>query len=264
MPIAQLRPHMRTVLLALSFLAVLARSQVAGAECPSFTVTSAAQICPPEAVTCVVSQTFCIADNSILDFGNSELDFAHGGQFALPVDGSVTIRAGNVNLMAVGGPCAILGPGADVSIDSTGDVTVGRVGSTFACIDVSGDPGGSIAIDALEDTINIQGVLDTHETGVSDIQNDGVSLSARQVTVDSRAEIDVSGTTVSSGGEVNIDATATITIRGTIQGNGNDNGGVALTSSEGDIDTTDAIFQLQGQGGGPAGPLSIDAGGTAI
>ena len=112
----------------------------------------------------MIDRSYCIGSGSILDFGTRGVDFERLGQFDIQAGGFATIKAGSINLMAVGGSCAITGTGADVSLDSSGAVTVGRSGTTFACIDVRGDPAGSIDISA-DGTISIQGVLNAQSTG---------------------------------------------------------------------------------------------------
>src|SRR5262249_41261524 len=111
--------------------------------------------------------------------------------------------------------------------------------------------------------ISIQGMLNTHQTGTQSLGGD-VTLTGLQVTLDAHGEIDVSGSTINSAASVDIFAVAQITIQGTIHGKGTDGSDVSLNSEDGSIDTTDGVFELQGQGGGFGGSLSLDAGTSAI
>ena len=91
-----------------------------------------------------------------------------------------------------------------------------------------------------------------------------MTLDGLQVTLDSLGEIDVSGSTINDAGSVDVFAVAQITINGTIHGKGTEGAEVNLTSDEGSIDTTDAVLELNGQGGGFGGALSFDATTNAI
>ena len=247
---------MRTPVVALLALATLARSALAA--CPANPASTAAQICPGDGM-CVVTQSFCIAANSTLDFGARDLVFEHHGQFE--ADGFVAIKAAKVNLMAVGGECAIVGSGTNVFIDASGDVTVGRDGNTTACIDVEGSDAGSIDITA-QGAILVQGLLDAHASD-DNAFGGSVSLAGLQVTVDSKAQIDVRGGQFLDAGTVDVDGTAHVTFRGAIQGKGNSGSDVTLTS-EGDVDTTGSTLDLQGLNGGASGGLTIDSLGSVI
>jgi len=256
---------MRTSLLALlSLAALLVRVQPAAAVgcATQAPINSAAQVNCGAGPTCSIRQSYCIASGSILDFGTRGLDFERLGQFDIQAGGLATIKAGSIDLMAVGGACAITGAGADVSLRSSGTVTVGWSGGTSACIDVRGDPAGSVDISAIG-SINIQGSLNTHSTGEQAFGS-GVTLDGLQVTVDTHGEIDVSGSTINDAGGVDIFAVAQITLKGTIHGNGTEGADVSLISDEGGIDTTDGVFELQGQGGGFGGSLSLDAATNAV
>src|SRR5262249_21598657 len=149
----------------------------------------------------------------------------------------------------------------ETEIATTGDVVIGRSGNNAGCIDVSGDPGGSITIEA-GGSINLQGKLDAHSTSAVSFAGD-VTLTGLQITTDPKAVIDVRGGNQGISGTVSMDTTAGMTLHGTISGRANSAAEVDLTAKGGNVDVTAATFDLPGSGlEGFGGTVSFDATGN--
>ena len=194
---------------------------LAGTAGSAFAVSTAAELCGPNADPCTINRSLKAADNSTFDLGNRALVFESGGRLELdPPTGAMTIIAKSLKLKA---NSRLVGRGGRITVTTTGNIELG--GNTR--IDVSdtvnpSDFPGSIRLQAGGDVV-IEGLLE----GSAAAKSDGgvVEISGAAVSIGENGRINVTGGGLSGGGIVGLSATGALGIAGPIDAPGGDSGG---------------------------------------
>jgi cysteine-rich repeat protein len=247
---------MRTALLAT--LTVLGIAGQAAAACTTFTVTTADQICPAAAISCVVSQTFCIANGATLDFATRDLVIKQRGKIDVG-SGSMQIKAASITME---GGSALLGVpdlgagGSIIAEATTGDLVVQK----DALIDVGGSPAGRVDLTAAGN-LRVAGAL--RANGASD-DDDGGSVSMDADSVDLPGTLEFFGKGEGFSGDATLLAVQGFSLAGIVDGSGQDGGSLDIDASTGEVSTTAQIKLQATRAGGDGGSVFITATGRVI
>jgi cysteine-rich repeat protein len=227
--------------------------------------TTANDICQATDDPCVVNVVrngVTVTPGSVLDFGNRTLRVPPGAQLVVSPPGSMTVKAGAVDIQGTSqGAGSLRAVDGSVTLMTTGDVSVHKLGNSTARIDVSGDPtggaGGDIDIESTAGNVLLDGVLDA---GANAADGDGgsVTLMGMTVAIGSASEIDVNGKGAGAGGVLTIDSASNLTMGGKIDGSGGDfDAGEIDLGVGGNLVSTANIDLQSTQGGGNGGTLTV-------
>src|SRR5262249_17133703 len=227
--------------------------------------TTANDICQGTDDPCVVNVVrngVTVTPGSVLDFGNRTLRVPPGAQLVVSPPGSMTVKAGAVDIQATSqGAGSLRAVGGSVTLMTTGDVSVHKLWNSTARIDVSGDPtggaGGDIDIESTAGNVLVDGVL---AAGANAADGDGgsVTLMGMTVAIGSASEIDVNGKGAGAGGMLTIDSASNLTMGGKIDGSGGDfDAGEIDLGVGGNLVSTANIDLQSTQGGGNGGTLTV-------
>jgi hypothetical protein len=218
--------------------------------------TVADDICAPAADPCIVSTGVAVTDGSILNFGARALVITPTGGLLVPDDGSVSIIAGSVEIQANG---RIVARRGNVDLNITGTLVV-LAGAQRGRIDVS-DPGPDVNgfagnVDAtVGGTVTIGGDIRANGPGLGgrvDISS-GTAIvvssgglidanssadAAGSVFLESNGPITINGTVRAQGlldGFISGTAVGTISLAGTLDASGSEQGGVVELETDTDL-----------------------------
>jgi cysteine-rich repeat protein len=239
---------MRTALVATFLLLCLGLAPAADATTPD-------EICSGNPCVVLKNTTRNVTPGSVLDFGNRDLQLMGGAKLVVGA-GSMVIKVRNLTLEPASG---LLGAGGMIEVDATGTINVRRDGTSISRIDTAGDAAGSISLNAMGNVV-IEGVLDASSTAVDQFAGDIAVIGASIVIP---GEIDIHGGRAGSPGTLELDAAANLSLSGTIDSSGGDADveGITLTAG-GAVTTTGKIDLSATVGGGFGGALEIDADGS--
>jgi hypothetical protein len=229
---------------------------LAGTAGSALAVSTAAELCGPNADPCTVSRSLKADDKSTFDLGGRTLVFEGGGRLDVGT-GSMTILAANLRLR---GNSRLVGRGGHISVTTTGNIEIG--GDTR--IDVSdtislADFPGSMNLKAGGDVV-IEGLLDASAAAKAD--GGVVELSGAAVSIGVNGRINVTGGGLSGGGIVGIAATGAVGIGGPIDAPGGDSGG-AIEIDAGSV-ATSARLDVSGGPQGSGALVDIFARGPVV
>jgi cysteine-rich repeat protein len=224
--------------------------------------TTANDVCSGD--PCVLSSGITVTPGSVLDFGTRAFRMTpRGGLFAGDGD-ALTIRAGSVTMepgAIIRGPL-IVSTGAQIRIETTGNIVLQRNGSTRARIDAHGQlGGGGIVLDA-------GGAVDL----AGDLRVDGTAADANggQVVIDTTGgtgaltmtgDINGMGGLASGGGSVTIETGGALVAGAMDLTGGSDGGFITLTSDGGALTTTGVLNVAGTAAGGTGGDVTLNANG---
>jgi hypothetical protein len=247
-------------------------------------------ICSPTADPCLVTQAYDVQSGVTLDFGTravivtqvgsqGELDFGAGsatilcGDFTVeerPFVSRILLSAGGVGGAArivARGKCSLDGTVPCLSDRDCDDASAGvcsaGTGSIVIADKVQGsaDPGGTlrlVAHDSIETSKPID--LDNASAGA---HGGSLELDTKAGSIDIGDSILVQGGSKSYGGEVTIHSAGDLTLDGNIDASGGeDRGGAADLTADGDIFINDDINVRSSFGAGTGGTIQIHAQGN--
>ncbi len=212
-------------------------------------VTSADQVCAAAADPCVVSTTVQVADGASLDFGNRTLQIQSNGTLAVG-PGVMTLSMGTLQVNSGGKITAIdSASGGIINIDATGGVNISGT------IDASGDVAGSVAISAAGSFQLTSGTIRA-KGDVGEIDIDAADASIL-------GNIDASGASEQTGGDITITVAGPVTVAQTItvsSGTDADAGDLEIDSGSNVLLNSSARLNADGSGFGFGGNITLSAG----
>jgi len=252
------RPTRLPLLVVLAFLVLLAattlpaRADIVGA-------TSAADLCPPTADPCVVTQTVTVVSGSLLDFGSRGLTIGTGGSLVVG-SGTVTVRCGAFRTIAATGtlinvraPSPLGGfDGGDFRLQADDVVLAGNVRA-------QADEPGTVSITA-RGNVALQALIDVHATD-PDADGGEVSIESTAGDVVLTGTIDATSGRFSEGGLVELTAARDVDVAGLVDADGGEfDGGTIFISAGRDVrvraDLRASAVNLDGSGG----TIDVEAG----
>ncbi|TMA52504.1 MAG: hypothetical protein E6J76_07140 [Deltaproteobacteria bacterium] len=273
-------------------LVLLAAALLASARVGATTAADIPCDDPDPTVPCVFSGSLTVAPGSTLDFGTRAFSIGPSGILTAGEGNSLTIKAPAVRLQAGALLCTApaSGVGANVTIETTGDILLERSGPIRARIDLSaattggqltltaggsvnsagdllvkGTPGdaGSISISAVG-AVTLAGEVHL-EAGIDGLGGD-LTVSAGGAIAASGALVDSSGGL--KGGSIDLEAGGDLSTGGKLDVSGNgagSDGGFLVLNANGAI-TVGGRIAADGSGspdfGGFGGDVSVSAGGN--
>ena len=223
-------------------------------------LTSADDVCPPNANPCAVGTTIVVVSRSVLDFGSRALVIAKGGSLDVGA-GTMTIRAGSFDVQPRG---SLLSAGGVIAVTVTGDISVERSadGRTSGVLDVSSPDGGGEVDLTAAGRITIAGVIDGH--GASTDADGGTIdvVAAGDVTVTSADDaLDVHSGSQGGGGTISLSSTAgSIHVAHRLDASGGDyDGGEIDMDAQGDLAIDALDVSASGSQGASGGYVDITA-----
>ncbi len=218
-------------------------------------VTSADQVCSPAADPCVVESAIAVATGSDLDFGPRALRIASGGSLAVD-SGDVTIHCGSLRIDANGkllGRGSLSRPGGSVTVD------VGSAVSIAGQVDVSGTSAGTLSL-AAAGQLTLDGGSIRADGLIRDSDGGSIDLSADEVTLN--GIVSATGGNNGSGGMLTLLASRRVAITSSIDVSGGqgDAGEIEVTSGGGIEVAATATLRGNGSYGGFGQTLTMSAG----
>ena len=224
--------------------------------------------CPNNTNGCTITKTYVVGNNCVLDFGTRAVTVSG----TLDVNsGALTFKAGSLTITSTGfidgrgnGTPPATDSGGQISVETTGDVSLQRLNANHGRIDVSGNTqAGTIEIDA-GGGITVAGRLAAAQLPGSSAGSGGtITLRAATDIVSLAGSVisSTGGTDGIGGGDMDFGATGKIDLGDALDVSGSDAGTVTLTA--GDLINVQQI-SANGTGDGGAGGIVTMTAATSV
>lgn len=222
--------------------------------------TVADDLCPAAADPCVFGGTLTVAPGSLLDFGSRAVQLSASAR--LTVASSFTVRAGSFRMLPgarITGTSDI--SGANVRIETAGDLALEASGNTRARIDVSAGEAPGLVDLVAGGSIAMAGALIAN--GINTFAGDGFvnMIAGANVLLD--GDLQLKGASEGGGGSLFVSAPGTVEVLRPIDLSGGDVGGGDFDVQAGGDVTVRAQINVNGGGlSGDGGTVSLLSGGS--
>jgi hypothetical protein len=185
--------------------------------------TTADDICAATVDPCRVTQNINVTPASIIDFGTRKLVIANHGTLNL-TGGTMAITAAEITVES----------GGSLQARGSTSTTGGRINLTANAITISGGvdatgaPGGAVSMTSTG-TLMIAGPIDVRSRA-GDNGGGSADLTGVNITIAATGRINALGGADDFGGDIEVDAKASLTLLGELNASGGDGGSIDLDS----------------------------------